>query len=149
MKVYDASQVTVAFAGVPLSGYASGAFCRISEEADAFTDDVGADGEVVRSKTNDRRATVTVILQRTSDSNDFLSALANLDKNSPNGAGVGALLIRDRNGRALYTASKAWIRKAPDVEFGTEAGNVEWTIRCANLVRFDGGNGTPVAGLPI
>jgi len=149
MKVYDASEVTVSLGGVPLSGYADGDFCRIEEDADRFSDQVGADGEVVRSKSNDRRATVTIILQQSSDSNDVLSGIYTLDANSPNGLGVGALLIRDRNGRSIYTAGQAWIAKRPSVTFGKESGTREWKIRCAKLLPFDGGNVGPAGGLPL
>jgi len=139
LKVYDADQVSVAFAGILLSsGYGDGEFVRIVQEADDFTDRVGTDGQVTRSKTNDRRAVVTVILAQTSDGNAALSALSNLDRNAPGGAGVGSLLIRDRQGTAIYQAEQCWIAKPPDVAFGRESADREWTLRCADLVRFDG-----------
>ena len=149
LTVYDASEITVSLGGVPLHGFADGAFCRIEEEGDAFTDQAGADGEVVRSKSNDRRATVTIILQQSSDSNDYLSALYAADRASPNGAGVGALIVRDRNGRSVYTSGQTWIRKGPTAEFGKEAGNREWVLRCAKLLPFAGGNVGAAGGLPL
>lgn len=139
-KEYDPRQVTVSLAGNVLRGFADGTFVRVQMESDAFTDVVGTDGEVSRSRSSDDRATVTFLLMQTSDSNDVLSALHNLDKTTPGGAGVGALEIRDRNGRAYYRAAEAWISKAPDVEFGREPGPREWAIRCAKMIRVDGGN---------
>ena len=139
-KFYDADLVTVAIAGIPVSGYADGEFLSITQETDAFSDVVGTDGEVTRSKTKDTRATVSLKLMQTSDSNDLLSALYNTDMSAPNGAGVGAFLVRDRSGRSLYTGDACWIQKAPDVSFDREATSREWTIRVANLLRFDGGN---------
>src|SRR5688572_26585332 len=115
VKTYDADQITLSIAGIPLGGYADDEFCTIEMETDAFTDVVGSDGEVSRSKTKDRRATIMVKLMQTSDSNDLLSALMNTDLNAPNGAGVGALLIRDRGGRAIYTSDACWVSKEPDV----------------------------------
>ncbi len=139
-KNYDPDQVTIAIAGIPIHGFADGSFCTITQEADAFSDVVGTDGEVTRSRTNDRRATCTVKLMQSSDSNDLLSALYNSDILGQNGAGVGAFLVRDRNGRALFTADACWVMKAPDVDFDRTATAREWTIRIAKLVRFDGGN---------
>jgi hypothetical protein len=139
-KVYDADQVSVSLNGIPLSGYADGEFLRIEKDSNDFEDVVGTDGEVTRSKTNDRRATVTVRLMQTSSSNDLLSALANLDKNTPGGIGVGVFLCRDRQGRAVFMAEKAWIAKTPSVSFDKSAKEREWVIRCANLIETHGGN---------
>jgi hypothetical protein len=139
-KFYDADQITVVIAGIPIAGYADGEFLNIAQESDAFSDVVGTDGEVTRSKTKDHRATVTLKLMQTSDSNDLLSALYNTDRGASNGAGVGAFLVRDRNGRSLYTGDACWISKAPDLSFDRAPTAREWTIRVADLLRFDGGN---------
>lgn len=140
-KVYDANEVTISIAGIPIdSGYDEGEFLRIEAEAQDFTDKVGTDGEVVRSKTNDRRATITIILMQSSDGNALLSALNNIDRLAGNGAGVGPLMVRDLQGTSLYAAAECWIAKPPDVSFDREPTAREWMLRCANLERFDGGN---------
>lgn len=139
-RIYDSNEVQVAFAGVPVQGYADGDFLTISHETDAFSDVVGTDGEVSRSKTNDRRATVEIILMSTSPTNDLFSAIYLADIKSPGGAGVGALLVTDLNGTSLYTAGNAWIMKAPDVTYGREANERTWTIRVDKLIEFTGGN---------
>jgi hypothetical protein len=140
-KSYSASEVTIYLSGVLVrGGFADGEFLRIEQEADDWTDVIGTDGEVTRSKTNDRRATATILLMQSSDDNDLLSQLSNLDRNTPGGAGVGSFLVRDQNGRAKYNAAACWISKPPDVSFGREAAAREWTIRIARLERFDGGN---------
>lgn len=140
-KVYDADQVTVLVAGVPItSGYADGEFCTVEQETEDFMDVVGTDGEVTRSKTNDRRATITIKLMQSSDGNALLSALNNLDKFGTGGAGIGPLLIKDRQGTSVYSSAKCWISKPPSVTFDRDAKERTWTIRCSNLIRFDGGN---------
>lgn len=140
MKHYDPDQVTVSFAGIVLKGFADGSFVTIAQETDNFSDVVGTDGEVSRSKTNDRRATITFKLMQTSESNQLLSAIANADLDLPGGAGVGQLMVRDRQGLSLYRADEAWISKPPDVDFDRGAVSREWTLRCARLERTDGGN---------
>lgn len=140
LKEYSADQVLVSVAGIPLQGFADGEFLTISFTSDHFESVAGADGEVTRSKTNDNRATVTVKLMQTSDSNDLLSALYNTDRKFPNGAGVGAFLVQDFNGRSLFAASECWIRKVPDISFDRTATEREWTFEIANLEYFQGGN---------
>ncbi len=140
-KVYDANEVTVSIAGLPIdSGFDDGEFVRIEQEADDFIDKVGTDGEVTRSKTNDRRATVAIILMQSSDGNALLSGLNNIDRLAGNGAGVGPFLVRDRQGTSLYAAAECWISKPPDVSFDREPTAREWTLRVASLERFDGSN---------
>lgn len=141
LKIYDANEVTIVIAGIPIDGgFADGEFLRIEQDSDDFTDVVGTDGEVTRSKTNDRRATVSLILMQSSSGNAVLSALNLLDKKTGGGAGVGPFLVRDKQGTSLYSASKCWIAKPPNVSFGREAGPREWKIRVADLERLDGGN---------
>jgi len=138
-KVYNADQVTVAYGPVLLgSGQADGEFLRVEQEADDFEDVVGAGGEVVRSKTNDRRATITLVLLQTAAENDLLSAISNIQRET--GLGSEPLLVKDNNGRAIYKAEQAWIMRAPDASFDRTATSREWAIRCASLERFDGGN---------
>jgi hypothetical protein len=141
LKIYDANEVSVVICNIPIeSGFADGEFVTIEQESNDFEDVVGTDGEVTRSKTNDQRATITVKLMQSSDANAALSALNNLDKATGNGAGVGVLLIRDKQGTSLYQASKCWIAKPPDVPFDKTGTAREWMIRCADLKRLDGGN---------
>lgn len=140
-KVYDADQVSVVIAGIPIaSGYADGEFVRIEQVTEDFTEKVGTDGEVTRSKTNDHRATVTIRLMQTSDGNAALSALNNADKLAPNGAGIGPFLVKDRQGTSLFAGDKCWVKKPPNVSFDREATEREWTLMVSDLVRLDGGN---------
>ena len=141
MKIYDADQVVVMIAGLLIdSGFADGEFCAVEQESNDFDDVVGTDGEVVRSKTNDKRATCRVVLMQTSQGNSLLSTLNNLDVNSPNGLGVGPFLVQDVQGTTLYTGDACWIAKPPDASFDRGATAREWTVRVANLKRFDGNN---------
>lgn len=137
---YDGDQVTISYGGKLLSGLADGEAVRIEQESDDFSDVVGTDGDVTRSKTNDHRATITVMLMQTSRSNDVLSAFAEEDLDNPDGAGVRALTIKDLSGDASYKARKAWIQRRPDVSFDREATSREWVFRCTEIKREDKGN---------
>ncbi len=140
-KNYDASQVTLSFMGIPItSGFADGEFLTIEQSSEDFTMVVGTDGQVTRCATNDRSATIKIKLLQSSDGNAQLSTINNLDKLTKNGFGIGAMMVRDRLGTAVFTASRCWISKPPDVSFDKTATAREWTLQCADLVRFDGGN---------
>lgn len=141
LKVYDASQVTLVFMGIVIdSGFADGEFCTIEQTEKDFDAVVGTDGEVTRTKTNNRHATIKVKLMQTSDGNAFLSALNNLDLATPGGAGVGPMLIRDRQGTSVYAAQHCWIAQPPNVSYDRSATPREWTLEVADLDRLDGGN---------
>lgn len=137
LKHYDAKSLTISLAGINIQGFADGEFVSIQEESDTFADVVGADGEVSRAPTNDNRATVTFTLMSTSPSNRLLSALLKADKTTPGGAGVGALIIRNRLTGEQYRANEAWISKPPDVAFDRGVTSRAWTIRTAELERTD------------
>ncbi len=137
-KTYDASGVSVSFNTYNLTGFAEGTFITVSKNEDAFTQQIGADGEGVRSKTNNRSGTITLTLMQSSDSNETLSQIYYLDKLSNTGS--GAFFIKDTNGTTLVLAKSAWIRKMPDIEFGKESSNREWVFESDSLEMFAGKN---------
>lgn len=139
LKNYAPEDVLIVFAGVPISnGLAADSFVEIEPAANMFEDAVGADGEVTRMKTNDRRATVKFKLMASSSDNAKLSTIAALDKKT--GGGIGPLMITVKGTNIVYLAAKAWISREPNVSFGSTMGDLEWEIRCASLdLRVDGG----------
>lgn len=141
VKVYDADQVSLTIAGIPISsGYADGVFLEIEQMAEDFTTKVGTDGEVTRSKTNDARVKVKIHLMQSSDGNSLLSVVNTLDKQTPNGGGIGPLLIKDLQGTSLYACAKSWISKPPDAAFDREASERVWEVTGVLSARLDGGN---------
>lgn len=137
---YDPEEVIVTAGSADIDGFAPGNFITITMDSDQFNTVVGVRGDVVRSKTSNLSATITIRLLASSASNDLLSTIYNLDQNAPNGAGVFPLAIRDSaTGRATYLAANAWINKAPDVNFDAQDATMEWQIKAARLIRFDGG----------
>lgn len=141
LKIYDSNEVSIILGAIPIDGgYGEDEFCRITRTSDVFTNVVGADGIVTRSKTNDKRAEIVITLMQTSDVNDALSALVIADEAAPNGAGVVPVMIRDKSGRALHAGSQAWISKVPERVFKKGAEGRAWTITVASLDSFDGGS---------
>ena len=141
-RVYNPEEMLIIVGPVLItSGLADGEFLRVEGEADDVQDVAGADGEVAMSRSNDRRATVTLILLQTAAANQGLSVLSNLARNAPNMAGAAVpFSARDGNGLTRYAAENAWVMKPPDASFDRTAQPREWPIRCANLLRNDAGN---------
>lgn len=142
MKRYDAAQVTMVFMGLLIdSGYADGEFLTIEQSAPDYEVVVGTDGQVGRSRTNNRHAVIKLKLMHTSDGNTLLGALSNAGILAANGADIGPMLIRDRvSGTCMYTAANCWIAKPPDVSYDNKITMREWTLECDELVRLDTGS---------
>jgi hypothetical protein len=138
-KIYDPDQYALWFNGVLIQGFADGSFVTVEQMSDAFGSVVGSDGEVARSKSNDRRVKVTFKLLQTSSSNADLSLIHAQDLAAPNGAGVGTLSITDTLGSTKVLANAAWITKYPDADLDRTAKSREWIIECANADRVEGG----------
>jgi hypothetical protein len=129
----DPDDYSVIFNGIPIEGFAEDDCIDIEYDSEGFQDQIGADGRVVRYRSHDSRATVTFSLVATSPSNKVLSAMYNADRNTPNGMGVGPLLIRDKEGVTVFAGTEAWIQKMPKSTIGQKFSNREWKIRVARL----------------
>jgi hypothetical protein len=142
VKTYSADLVALSIGGRPIdSGYADGEFVAIEPMADDFGSKVGADGEVARFRTNDRRATIKIKLMQTSQGNDTLSQLRALALTTPNGSDVGAFQLTDlSSGVVLARADKAWVKKAPNISRGREIVEYEWTLEAAHMNLDPSGN---------
>lgn len=133
---YDPEEYSIIFNGIPIEGFAEDNYVDIEFDSEGFQDQIGADGHVVRYKSSDQRATVTFVLMPSSPSNNLLSVMYNADTKSPNGIGVGPLLIRNTRGATVFMGSQAWIQKIPKFILGKEVGEREWVIRVAKLEAF-------------
>ncbi len=138
LRTYDPKKVIVNVGGVPISGFADGTFISAERDNDAWSKVSGADGVVSRAKSNDLTGTITLTLQQTSPANDVLTGFAIADELT--NAGVVPVSVTDLGGRTLITSAFSWVIKRATAEFGKEIANREWTIACADLKMFLGGN---------
>lgn len=140
VKIFDPDNVILTFASQQIKGFAEDTFITVEQDGDSFTTVKGVDGEVVRTKVKGLVHIVRCTLMQTSDSNDVLSAIHNLDMGTSNGAGVAPLGIADKSGRFLFAGPEAWIVGPPSAEFGNSAKGREWMFHVVNADRFDGGS---------
>ena len=135
---YDPKDVHIIVDGNPITGFADGTFAVVSFDEQQWNKKVGADGHVARAKSNNYSGTVTVTLLATGLGNDVLNQLWQRDRRTNDGA--KSLLIKDMQGRTVWSAKQAWVQQMPDQGYGKEIEDREWVLDCANLLGQAGGN---------
>ena len=131
MKTYDPKKIIVIFGARQLTGMAEDSIVTISPLGDGMQIYVGADGDVARSVDPDATFEVTVSLNTTSNSNDYLSNMYNYDRSTGNG--VAPLLIKDLAGTTLFSAPEAWIANMPEASRGLTVDTQEWTFNTGQV----------------
>jgi len=109
-------------------------------EGPLYGDKAGADGEVCRYATNERRATLELHLMQSSDQNAKLSAMVAAGLLLNNGSDVGPLNIKDNNGVTDILAGSAWVEGFPEWKASKEVQEIVWKIRMVWDVCLIGGN---------
>jgi hypothetical protein len=136
IETYNPKDISVVIGGFVLSGFADDKV-RVFREADAWDDEVGCDGDVVRFASNDKRGEIEITLLQTSSSNLTLSTLAKTDELS--GAGTFPAIVQDSRGSDLHVAATAWVKKIPEAKYRKGVVSRVWRIRTDNLQTFLGG----------
>lgn len=133
-KAWNIRDLCISLNAVPLDdgGYGEDEVMALEWAEEQFTAFVGADGEVSRAVTNNYMATVTLKYAQTAAANDRLSALLRADLLLPNGAGAGVFAARDRNGRLVIGAERAWVMGYPSVAAAKTIQVNEWKIQLAD-----------------
>ncbi len=142
VQTYDPKEIIVTVGGQIISGFSEDVV-TVTRVEDAVIDEVGADGEVIRILSNDRRGTVTISLLPTSASNLVLSVIANADELG--GGNVVPLLVKDNRGNDLHVGAEAWIVKQPDAIYNKSNQPREWELRVADLRMVVGGHSSGAA----
>lgn len=142
VKTYDPKRVIVTFGGIPITGWADGTFIKVTAHADRFTKKVGADGEVMRARSNDDTHTIDITINQTSLANTALNAIKDIDRLT--GLGCRPFSITDLNGVGLMFWPQAWIQKCPDVEHAKDVGTRAWIFDTGQVVQEDV-NGTYIS----
>jgi hypothetical protein len=136
---YDPGLVITTIAAYPVvGGYAPGTYIKVSRRTESFRDDAGAQGDVVRTRSRDKRGDIELTLLRTAAANDYLTGLLLADENV--GGSIVPITISDLNGTTRAFGAECWITKPPDMEEATDAIHRLWHFAVANLETFIGGN---------
>lgn len=138
VNYYSPERVVVSFRGYDIAGFMDGTFITAERDEDAFSKHVGVRGDVTRTQNFNRSGKVVLTLMQGAPSNDVLTLFFNQDESQ--GDLAGPLQIKDLSGTTFISAADAWIVKPAKIERAKEAGGVEWTFECAELIIHVGGH---------
>lgn len=132
-KFYDPNQVFVSLADRAISkGRTEGDFVSTEYNADSITETVGADGEVAVSISQNKSAVIKLKVMQTSSSHSLLTQLYDEWRADP--STLLAFELRDLQGSKIEHAL-VYFKKPPPSNYGAVAGEREWTLGTAELVR--------------
>ena len=131
MKTYDPKKVIIIFGVRRLTGMSEDSIVSIKPNGEGLQTYVGADGDVARSLDPDATYEVTVSLNTTSNSNDYLSNMYNYDRETGNG--IAPLLIKDLAGTTLFSAPEAWVSNMPEASRGLTVDTQEWVFHTGQV----------------
>lgn len=126
VKTYNSKDIIIALGTHAVSGLADDSFVTIEAKGEGVKSKSGCDGEVARAVDPNGQYNIKLSLLQMSDTNKFLSAMAN--KDAENGEGTFPVLIKDIKGGMVFTAESAWVVKAPSRGYGKDTTNREWNI---------------------
>lgn len=149
MKTYDAKDIILIVGGLPIdAGRDAGNFLSIAADTPEYTKTVGADGEVVVNRSNDRSRNVTITLMQSSLSNAALSGFLSTDRIAEGGVGY-PFIMRHRGQLTTVVATRAKLTNGPGsagTEYGQEVGTHQWELVLTGVREFYGGmTETPLA----
>lgn len=140
LSAYSPDFVDIIYGGILFTGLAE-KFITIEYEEDDFKKQVGALGDVTRTRQLNRSGKITVTLMDASETNDLLMAAAQADRQT--GQNFRPFKMVDRSSNTTVNATQAWVMKIPKIERGKESGTVEWVFETAFLDVVVGGSVLP------
>lgn len=136
---YSPKDVSVTIAGFyQVEGYVDGTFISILKDSKPFATTKSLDGEVARIYRKDESFKVELTLAQSSGTNDFLSALYNIDVATQ--IGKFPLFIKDGRGSTTFLSLTTWIEDIPVVNFSNGMETRTWTLGCTQATLHVGGN---------
>ena len=136
LRAFDPKQVKVRVANVNIVGF-SEEKVTVERANNSWELNVGCDGEATRVKSNYLSGTITLTLQQTSPSNDFLTTVFYNDQNNDECVRIE---ITDTSGKSKIIAQKAWVEKMPDATYAKAHSDRQWVFRTNNVGYYLAGN---------
>ena len=136
LRAFDPKKVKVTVAGLNIVGF-SEEKVMVERSNNSWELTVGCDGEATRVKSNDLSGKITLTLQQTSPSNDFLTTVFYNDQANNE---VVRVEILDTSGKSKIVAAKAWIEKMPEASYGKTHSDRQWVFCTNNISYYMAGN---------
>lgn len=140
MKTYVPSEVEFSILGIDVDGFPDGTFINIAPQNQTFTFRRALDGSSIATKNAYQEYKLTLTLQQSSSSNDWLQILHGLKKDMQIAIQT-PILINDKKGTTSFFATDCWFINEPQTDFGNTLGTVSWDIMCIGGAYKRGGNG--------
>lgn len=129
MKVYSFQNTVMLINGVEITGWSDGDdVIKIARRTDSASDKVGAGGSMMVSISSDKSGEFTFKLQQTSKSNKYLAGLLALQEGGAKTFVPVTCLFQDTYRQDLATGTVGYIKKAADMQRGTQATDQEWVV---------------------
>ena len=117
--------------GVPLSGFAEGDdVVQGARAVEAFTNVVGASGNMLVTQNANRSGTFTFRLLRGAASNAFLNALF-AEQERGDFTAISVSVVNTKSGTSMI-GTKGYLSKPADITMGNGAAALEWVITVEN-----------------
>lgn len=143
VNTYNPKDVVLTIGGYQVTGWQSISVTRTSK---GFTTVRGIRGKNTRVRNVDTSATLVISLLQTSQANDVLSYVHELDLQE--GTARLALMLKDNSGRSVFSTNEGYITGYPPMPFSGQFEYRSWEIFCQTTTSFVvGGNAKPVTTL--
>lgn len=136
-QAYNGKQVYANFGPHLVQGVGDGDDAiQVDFDDDTTTVRTGVGGSAVVSINQSISAKVRIRLLRTSKTNDVFQKYLNLWRATGK---FHPFILKDARGKEVHACDKAAILKQPSSSHGKAAGDIEWTIVCAEMRSNQGG----------
>lgn len=143
VQTYSPKDVILTIGGYQLTGWQS---VIIGRSVKGFAVIRGIRGKNTRVPNVDTSATITISLLQTTQGNDVLSRIHELDL--VEGTARIALMLKDRSGHSVFSSDEAFITGYPTATFSGQFEYRNWEIFCQTTKSYVvGGNARPATDL--
>lgn len=139
---YSPEEVDFLIAGlVPVRGFVDGTFIDIRKNVTPYGLHTSTDGLNSRVYRNSNTYTAQITLSSTSESNEILTKIWQLDEITQ--MGKFPIIIKDNFGSSLFFSATAWIQQPADMYYSNRITDRVWIFQCTQCTFTVGGNEEP------
>lgn len=145
---YVPSAVVIAISHQPtntshiISGFVKDTMVQFEQPSAAWSAKSNSDGSIVRTHSKEGMVNMTVHLDQTSGSNDYLSALADYDEKDLSGlAGIFTCTFADSSSRTYIYSAECFISRPTSYSFGSDTTARDFVITFTKPAQYLGGSG--------
>ena len=139
MAQFDPKDCKVVAGGILITGFAEDSYVEIEFQTKRWSMKVGADGEGIFSKSNDRSAIVKIVLMPSAASNLALDGFLQAD--AIDNLGTFPISITDLSTGTVHSGLECKVLTPPKKSYKKEAEPIEWEIGVLEMISNYGAAG--------